>query len=93
MSYLADGLTQPSSILISKRQSGAFYDTDLDLQLRGRGIKTIVFGSIAAVVGVESTARQAWEYGYDLVITEDATSPSARAANMVFTADRSSIGL
>lgn len=41
---LADGLAGPKDILIVKRQWGAFYGTELDLQLRRRGVKTIVLG-------------------------------------------------
>jgi nicotinamidase-related amidase len=71
-SELIDGLAKPGDILITKRQWGAFYGTELDLQLRRRGIKTIVLAGIATNFGVESTARQAWEQGYELVIAEDA---------------------
>jgi len=44
------------------------------LQLRRRGIQTIVLGGIATNIGVESTARQAWEHGYAIVMAEDATT-------------------
>jgi nicotinamidase-related amidase len=71
---LVDGLAQPGDILVTKRQWGAFYGTELDLQLRRRGIKTIVLGGVATHMGVESTARQAWEHGYALVIAADATT-------------------
>ena len=62
----------PKDIVITKRQWGAFYGTQLDLQLRRRGIKTIVIGGIATNFGVESTARDAFELGYGLVFVEDA---------------------
>jgi len=71
---LVDGLAKPGDILITKRQWGAFYGTELDLQLRRRGIQTIVLAGIATNMGVESTARNAWELGYSLIIVEDATS-------------------
>jgi nicotinamidase-related amidase len=45
---------------VTKHQWGAFYGTDLDVQLRRRGIQTIVLGGVATNIGVESTARQAW---------------------------------
>lgn len=61
-------------ILVTKRQWGAFYGTDLDLQLRRRGIKSVVLGGISTNIGVESTARAAWEHGYELVIAEDLCS-------------------
>ena len=65
---------QPGDIRILKRQWGAFHGTELDLQLRRRGIRTIVLAGIATSIGVESTARNAWELGYDIVFAEDATS-------------------
>lgn len=63
-----------SDILITKRQWGAFYGTELDLQLRRRGIRTIVLGGVSTNIGVESTARAAWEHGYGVVFAEDAMS-------------------
>jgi len=71
------GLQQPGDLLITKRQWGAFHGTELDLQLRRRGVRSIVLGGVATHIGVESTARQAWEHGYELVILKDATSSMA----------------
>jgi nicotinamidase-related amidase len=68
---LVDGLAHPSDIRITKHQWGAFHGTDLDDQLRRRGITTIVLGGISTNFGVESTARQGWERGYAIVIAED----------------------
>jgi nicotinamidase-related amidase len=73
-SELVDDLVEPGDILITKRQWGGFYGTDLDLQLRRRGIQTVVLGGVATNFGVESTARQAWERSYSLVLVEDGTS-------------------
>lgn len=64
----------PGDILITKRQWGAFYGTNLEVQLRRRGIRTIVFGGIATNFGVESTARDAYERGFEQVFVEDAMS-------------------
>ncbi len=77
---LVDGLAWPGDLLVTKHQWGAFYGTALDLQLRRRGIRTIVLGGIATNMGVESTARQAWEHGYEVVLVEDATA--SRTAEM-----------
>jgi nicotinamidase-related amidase len=71
---LVDGLKGAGDICITKRQWGAFYGTELDLQLRRRGIQTIVLAGFATNFGVESTARQAWEHGYSLIFAEDATT-------------------
>jgi len=62
----------PRDIHITKRQWGAFYGTELDLQLRRRGITTLVMCGISTNMGVESTARDAWERGYAIVFAEDA---------------------
>lgn len=58
--------------IITKRQWGAFYGTELDLQLRRRGVDTIVLCGIATNLGVENTARAAYELGYHQVFVEDA---------------------
>jgi nicotinamidase-related amidase len=72
---------RPGDVVITKRQWGAFYGTGLDLQLRRRGIRTLVLGGIATNYGVESTARDGWERGYALVLAEDATSTFAAEAH------------
>lgn len=64
----------PGDITIVKRQWGAFHGTELDLQLRRRGVTTIVLAGIATNLGVESTARAAWEHGYSVIFAEDATA-------------------
>ena len=56
---------------------GAFYGTELDLQLRRRRVNCIVLGGIATNIGVESTARSAAEHGYQLVIPADLCSSSS----------------
>lgn len=68
---------QPGDLQVTKRQWGAFHGTDLELQLRRRGIDTIVLGGIATNIGVESTARNAWELGFNLVIAEDICSTAS----------------
>jgi nicotinamidase-related amidase len=71
-------------LVITKRQWGAFYGTDLDLHLRRRGVHTIVLGGIATNFGVESTARDAFERAYQLVFAEDAmTSLTAEGHSFV----------
>ena len=65
---------QASDIEVTKRQWGAFYGTDLELQLRRRGIDTIILCGISTNIGVESTARNAWELGFNLILVEDACS-------------------
>ncbi|WP_244816911.1 hydrolase [Caballeronia sp. Lep1P3] len=78
-----------SDIVITKRQWGAFYGTDLDLQLRRRGIDTIVLGGIATSIGVDTTARAAYEHGYQQIFVDDAmtdlhTEPHASTCRFIF---------
>ena len=63
-----------ADIVVKKRQWGAFYGTELDLQLRRRGVNTIVLAGIATNFGVESTAREAWQHNYAVVVAEDAVA-------------------
>ena len=60
-----------ADVVITKHQWGAFHGTELDLQLRRRGITTIVLGGIATNFGVETTAIEAWQHNYAVVIAED----------------------
>ena len=68
-------------VIVTKRQWGAFYGTDLDLHLRRRGIRTIILTGIATNIGVESTARDAYERGYDQIVVEDACAAPDPAAH------------
>ncbi|HUY03034.1 MAG TPA: hydrolase [Rhodocyclaceae bacterium] len=63
---------KPGDFVITKHQWGAFYGTELDLACRRRDIATIVLCGISTNIGVESTARCAYEYGYQQVFAEDA---------------------
>jgi nicotinamidase-related amidase len=65
---------EATDLVMTKRHWGAFYGTELDLQLRRRDVRCIVLGGIATNIGVESTARGAAERGYELVIAEDVCS-------------------
>jgi nicotinamidase-related amidase len=65
---------KPGDFVITKRQWGAFHETELDLELRRRGMTTIVLCGISTNIGVESTARFAFEYGYSQIFAEDAMS-------------------
>jgi nicotinamidase-related amidase len=66
-----------SDLLITKRQWGAFHGTELDLQLRRRGIDTIVLCGISTNIGVETTAREAYQHGYNTIIAIDACTASS----------------
>jgi nicotinamidase-related amidase len=65
---------KPGDFVITKHQWGAFYGTELDLEFRRHGITTMVLCGIATNIGVESTARFAFEYGFNQIFAEDAMS-------------------
>jgi nicotinamidase-related amidase len=69
---------QPNDFQIIKHQWGAFYGTELDLQLRRRGIDTIILCGIATNFGVESTARYAYELGYNQIFAMDAMAARSK---------------
>lgn len=67
-------------VIVTKHQPNAFYATDLEVQLARRRIRTIMLGGISTNIGVEATARAAFERGYEQVFVEDAMA--ARDAEM-----------
>jgi nicotinamidase-related amidase len=65
---------KPCDFVITKHQWGAFHGTELDLQFRRRGMTTMLLCGISTNIGVESTARFAYEFGYNQIFAEDAMS-------------------
>lgn len=63
---------QTSDHLVTKKTWGAFLGTDLDSYLRQRKVTQIVLAGIATSIGVESTARSAYDLGYNVVLVIDA---------------------
>ncbi|WP_431227263.1 isochorismatase family protein [Burkholderia contaminans] len=63
---------QPGDHLVTKRTWGAFTGTDLDAHLKAAGVTQIVLTGVATSIGVESTARQAHELGYNVTLAVDA---------------------
>ncbi len=62
----------PAIARITKRQMSAFFGAELDLQLRRRGCETVVICGVATNMGVEATARAAFDLNYNVVIAADA---------------------
>ena len=63
---------QPSDETVTKMNVGAFYGTALERILRRRGVSQIFLAGVATSLGVESTARQAFDHGYNVVLATDA---------------------
>lgn len=62
----------PSDIVVTKRTWGAFASTDLEDRLRTLAVTQVVITGVATGFGVESTARQAYEAGFNVTLATDA---------------------
>lgn len=69
---------------VKKHNPGAFFGTDLDLQLRRRGIDTIILTGVATANGVYATALDAYQYGYDVIVVEDACGDREEELHHIF---------
>jgi nicotinamidase-related amidase len=63
---------QPSDHTVTKHTWGAFTNTGLDDYLKKLGVTQVVLAGVATSVGVESTARQAYELGFNVTLATDA---------------------
>jgi nicotinamidase-related amidase len=63
---------QPSDHVVTKMQIGAFYGTALEQILRRRGVTQVFFAGISTSAGVEASARNAYDRGYNVVLVIDA---------------------
>lgn len=72
---------QPGDIIVTKRTWGAFASTDLEDQLRARGVTQVVIVGVATGTGVESTARQAYEQGFNVTLAIDAMTDARQEAH------------
>jgi nicotinamidase-related amidase len=64
--------THPDDIIITKHTWGAFFETPMHDELQKRGVTGIVIGGVSTSKGVEGTARQAAERGYNITFANDA---------------------
>ena len=63
---------RPSDLMVTKRTWGAFIGTNLEAQLSAHGVTQVVIAGVATGTGVESTARQAYEQGFNVTLAIDA---------------------
>jgi nicotinamidase-related amidase len=63
---------QPQDHLVTKRTWGAFTNTDLETYLKTLGVTQLVIAGVSTSAGVESTARHAYELGFNVVLATDA---------------------
>jgi len=70
-----------SDVMVAKHwNSSSFHNTDLDYQLKQRGITHVVLAGLVANTCIESTARYAYELGFKITMISDATAGFSTAA-------------
>jgi nicotinamidase-related amidase len=72
----------PNDQIVTKQRWGAFLGTSLDDYLRGRGVTQIVLTGVATSIGVESTARSAYDLGYNVALVVDAMTDMSADAHL-----------
>ena len=72
---------QPDDIVVTKRTWGAFANTDLEDQLKALSVTQVVIAGVATATGVEATARQAHEYGFNVTLALDAMTDAHSEAH------------
>jgi gluconolactonase len=71
----ADGLEpQPGDHVVEKMRMNGFYETRLDILLRGLGVETLIISGAWTNMSIEHTARHAADAGYRAVVPSDGTS-------------------
>ena len=59
-------------VIVDKTANGAFYQTDLELVLRARGITHLIFSGCTTDVCVHTTLREAVDRKYQCLLVQDA---------------------
>lgn len=67
-------MPRPGEDVISKTRYGAFTDTNLAGLLRGHGIDTLVLAGLTTECCIDTTARDAFERDFHVVIATDAVA-------------------
>jgi gluconolactonase len=71
----ADGLEpEDGDHVVEKMRMNAFYETRLDILLRGLGVETLIIAGAWTNMSIEHTARHAADAGYRAVVASDGTS-------------------
>src|ERR671933_1216499 len=63
-----------SDLMVIKRRDSAFQDTEIEVWLKSIKVDTLIFCGIDTAVSVESSLRDAFNRGYDVILISDATA-------------------
>jgi nicotinamidase-related amidase len=72
---------QPTDHVVTKQTRGAFTNTGLEKHLRPLGVTQVIVVGVATSSGVESTARQAHELGFNVALVTDAMTDTDAEAH------------
>lgn len=61
-------------IVVQKRTPDSFHETNLNRELKSRGVKRLVIAGLQTEYCIDTTCRRAFSLGYDVVLVEDAHS-------------------
>ncbi|MDN6518115.1 MAG: isochorismatase family protein [Enterococcus sp.] len=81
---IAQDVDAKNVLKIMKHNPGAFFGTDLDVQLRRRKVDTILLTGVATTNGVYATALDAYQHGYNVIIVEDACADRDAELHRIF---------
>ncbi len=70
---IAELVPEQDELVVDKNTSSAFNSTGIEWLLRNLGVTTLVVVGMATDMCVETTARDAADRGFDVVVVEDAT--------------------
>jgi gluconolactonase len=71
----AEGLEpQAGDFVVEKMRMNGFYETRLDILLRGLGVETLLITGAWTNMSIEHTARHGADAGYEVVVASDGTS-------------------
>jgi nicotinamidase-related amidase len=83
--FVAELQPAPGELVVPKPGKGAFYATDLDRELRARGVSRLILTGVTTEVCVQTTMREANDRGYQCLLVEDGTEsyfPELKAATL-----------
>lgn len=72
---------RPTDANVAKTRFSAFYGTDLEEDLRGQRISTVILAGITTAWCVRSTAVDAYQMGFDVILASDCMAAFDDAAH------------
>ena len=74
---------RPSEPVVLKKYASAFFDTRLDMELRGLGVDTLVMAGCTTSGCIRASAIDSMQYGFHTVVVRDAVGDRAQTPHEV----------